>query len=324
MMQKLKLLDQVRRAIRLKGYSYRTEQSYTHWVKRYILYHDKRHPSDMGKVEMEDFLAHLAVSKHVAASTQNQALSALLFLYRHVLDQPVEWVDMLWAKKPERLPVVLTKKEVFTVMQHMKGVPLLIVQLLYGGGLRVNECLRLRVQDVDFGQQHIMVRSGKGFKDRTTTLPQMVVPSLRHYLQKVQQQHYKDLEAGNGRSSLPNALAEKYPNAHTEWQWQYVFPSKTLSRDPQSEKVTLYRHHLHPSSVQKAVKRAAKNAGIVKHVTPHTFRHSFATHLLEAGYDIRTIQELLGHKDVKTTMIYTHVANRGVMGVRSPLDELAA
>lgn len=322
MAQKLKLLDQVRQTIRLKGYSYQTEKTYAQWIKRYILFHDKKHPAEMGKPEIEAFLAHLAVDKNVAASTQNQALSALLFLYRDVLNQPVPWVDVLWAKKPQRLPVVLTKEEVQAVIRHLSGESRLIVQLLYGGGLRVNECLRLRVKDVDFGQQHIMIRDGKGFKDRTTTLPQTAVSPLRQHLETVKKQHHDDLAVGYGRVSLPAALAQKYPNANTEWQWQYIFPSKTLSKDPQSEDETLYRHHLHPSSVQKAVKLAAKKAKIPKHVTPHTFRHSFATHLLEAGYDIRTIQELLGHKDVKTTMIYTHVANRGVLGVRSPLDDL--
>lgn len=280
MARKLKLLDRVRQTIRLKGYSYQTEKTYAQWIKRYIFYHDKKHPAEMGKLEIEDFLAHLAVEKNVAASTQNQALSALLFLYRDVLNQPVPWVDVLWAKKPQRLPVVLTKEEVQAVMLHLQGESRLIVQLLYGGGLRVIECLRLRVKDIDFGQQHIMVRDGKGFKDRTTTLPQMVIRPIRQHLESVKKQHYDDLAAGYGRVSLPNALAEKYPQANTEWQWQYVFPSRSLSKDPQSDDETLYRHHLHPSSVQKAVRQAAKKAKIAKHVTPHTFRHSFATHLV--------------------------------------------
>ncbi|MBK8904396.1 MAG: integron integrase [Anaerolineaceae bacterium] len=324
MAQKVKLLDQVRQKIRLKGYSYQTEKTYVDWIKRFILFHQKRHPSEMGKDEVEAFLAHLAVDKDVAASTQNQALSALLFLYRGVLNQPLDWVNVLWAKKPSRLPVVLTRQEVHAVLNQLTGLPHLVVQLLYGAGLRVNECLRLRVKDVDFGQHLIIVRDGKGFKDRATPLPQTGVPSLRAQLQTTQKLHYQDLEEGNGRVSLPNALAQKYPNAHTEWQWQFIFPSHTLSPDPQSNDETLYRHHLHPSSIQKAVRQAAKRARITKHVTPHTFRHSFATHLLETGYDIRTIQELLGHKDVKTTMIYTHVINRGASGVRSPLDELAS
>lgn len=323
MAQKVKLLDQVRQKIRLKGYSYQTEKTYVDWIKRFILFHQKRHPSEMGKDEVEAFLTHLAVDRDVAASTQNQALSALLFLYREVLNQPLDWVNVLWAKKPSRLPVVLTRQEVHAVLNQLTGLPHLVVQLLYGAGLRVNECLRLRVKDVDFGQQLIIVRDGKGFKDRATPLPQTAVPSLHTQLQTTQKLHYQDLAEGNGRVSLPNALAQKYPNAHTEWQWQFVFPSYTLAQNPQSDDQTLYRHHLHPSSIQKAVRQAAKKARLAKHVTPHTFRHSFATHLLESGYDIRTIQELLGHKDVKTTMIYTHVINRGAMGVRSPLDELA-
>lgn len=322
MARQRKLLDQVRDQIRLKNYSYRTEQSYVHWIKRFIFYHDKRHPAQMGRPEIEAFLRHLAVDNNVAASTQNQALSALLFLYRNVLNQPVDWVDVLWAQKPKRLPVVLTRQEVKAVMDQLTGQILLIVQMLYGSGLRVAECLRLRVKDIDFGQKMIVVRDGKGFKDRTTTLPETTTLPLQRHLQDVKKQHHDDLQAGQGRVSLPNALAKKYPNANKLWIWQFVFPSSTLSRDPRSDDDTLYRHHLHPSSVQKAVKAAAKKVNISKHVTPHTFRHSFATHLLESGYDIRTIQELLGHKDVKTTMIYTHVAQRGALGVRSPLDEV--
>lgn len=320
MTQKPKLLDRVRNALRIRNYAYRTEKSYVQWVKRFILYHDKRHPAEMGKAEIEDFLRHLAVDRRVAASTQNQALSAILFLYREVLEQPIEWVDVPWAKKPKRLPVVLSREEVDAVLKHLSGAPLLIAQLLYGSGLRLTECLRLRVKDVDFGQKLLVVRDGKGMKDRTTTLPEAVIPQIRQQLQRVKQQHHKDLEKGRGLVSLPNALAQKYPNANREWIWQYVFPSRTLSQDPRGEDETLYRHHLHPSSVQKSVRRAAKKANVAKHVTPHTFRHSFATHLLESGYDIRTIQELLGHKDLKTTMIYTHVARQGASGVRSPLD----
>ena len=260
---------------------------------------------------------------HVAASTQNQALSALLFLYNEVLRQPIGHVDITWAKKPVRLPVVLTNEEVNAVMQQLSGTTLLIVQLLYGAGLRLTECLRLRVQDVDFGQKLLFVRDGKGQKDRTTTLPDAVIPTLLAHLQTVQKRHHDDLQRGFGRVPLPTALAKKYPNAETEWQWQFVFPSTTLSRNPRGDNEKLYRYHLHESTIQRAVKKAAKQTKIAKRVNPHTFRHSFATHLLEAGYDIRTIQELLGHKDVKTTMIYTHVANRGVLGIRSPLDELS-
>ncbi len=322
MNEKPKLLDQVRQTIRVKNYSYRTEKSYVYWIKKYILFHGKRHPNEMEAPEIEAFLTHLAVDQNVAASTQNQALSALLFLYREVLKIPIEWVDVTWAKKPSRLPVVLTVSEVQAVMSHLSGVPLLAVQLLYGGGLRVNEALRLRVKDVDFGQKLLIVRDGKGFKDRSTILPDQVVSSLHSHLDMVRRLHHRDLEKGYGRASLPYALARKYPNANKEWKWQYIFPSQTLSKDPQSEEDILYRHHLHPSTIQKAVKLAAQKAGVDKPVTPHVFRHSFATHLLEAGYDIRTIQELLGHKNVKTTMIYTHVANLGARGVRSPLDEL--
>lgn len=324
MSNKPKLLDQVRQRIRLKHYSYQTEQSYVGWIKRFIFYHHKRHPQEMGKAEVEDFLNHLATDRNVAASTQNQALNALLFLYNEVLEKPLPNIESIRAKDSKRLPIVLTRSEVAAVLKQMSGVSLLIVQLLYGGGLRVNECLRLRVKDVDFGQEHLIIRDGKGHKDRTTTLPQATLAGLKAHLIEVKAQHHRDLQQGHGCVDLPYALARKYPNANKEWGWQYLFPSQSLSKNPQADDGILYRHHLHTSSVQKAVKQAAQRAGIAKHVTPHTFRHSFATHLLEAGYDIRTIQELLGHKDVKTTMIYTHVANRGVLGVRSPLDELAA
>ena len=324
MSNKPKLLDQVRQRIRLKHYSYRTEQSYVGWIKRFIFYHHKRHPQEMGKTEVEDFLNHLATERKVAASTQNQALNALLFLYNEVLEKPLPNIESIRAKDSKRLPVVLTRSEVAAVLKPLSGVPLLIVQLLYGGGLRVNECLLLRVKDVDFGQDCLVIRDGKGHKDRTTTLPQAAVAGLKAHLVEVKAQHHRDLQQGHGCVDLPYALARKYPNANKEWGWQYLFPSQALSKNPKADDGILYRHHLHASSVQKAVKQAAQKAGIVKHVTPHSFRHSFATHLLEAGYDIRTIQELLGHKDVKTTMIYTHVANRGVLGVRSPLDELAS
>ncbi|MCP5097770.1 MAG: integron integrase [Chloroflexi bacterium] len=322
MVKKPKLLVQVRDAIRLKNYSYRTEKSYVRWVRRFILYHKKRHPKEMGRNEVEAFLKHLAVEGNVAASTQNQALSALLFLYNVVLRQPLADVDVTWAKKPVRLPIVLTREEVSAVMEYLNNIPLLVVQLLYGAGLRLTEGLRLRVQDVDFGQNMLVVRDGKGQKDRTTTLPNAVVCMLSAHLNEVKKKHHQDLQQGYGHAPLPNALARKYPNAEKEWQWQFVFPSHMLSKNPRGDGETLYRYHLHESTIQRAVRKAAKNAEIDKRVTPHVFRHSFATHLLEAGYDIRTIQELLGHKDVKTTMIYTHVANRGVLGVRSPLDEL--
>jgi integron integrase len=320
--QKPKLLDQVRQVLRRKNYSYATEKSYIQWIRRFIIFHGKQHPNEMGLSEVEQFLGDLAVNGNVAASTQNQALSALLFLYEHVIHQPLGHVNVIWAKKPVRLPVVLTREEVKVVLAHLSGVPLLVSQLLYGAGLRLKEGLQLRVKDVDFGQGQIIVREGKGKNDRTTTLPMILVPALQTHLEDVQKLHYQDLKRGYGRVSMPYALARKYPNAHKEWKWQFVFPSSTLSTDPRGDDNLLFRHHLHPSSVQKAVRNAALKTNINKKVTPHTFRHSFATHLLEAGYDIRTIQELLGHQDVKTTMIYTHVVNQGAMGVRSPLDGL--
>jgi len=320
--QKSEFLEQVRNKVRLRNYSYRTEKSYVAWVKRYILFHGKRHPAEMGKPEVEAFLTHLAVQRNVAASTQNQALSALLFLYNEVVGQPLGYVDVLWAKKPKRLPIVLTRAEVKSVLAQMNGVPLLISQLLYGAGLRVMEGLRLRVQDLDFGQRLIVVRDGKGQQDRTAPLPDTLAVALQQQLQRVQAQHHEDLQNGDGRAPLPNALARKYKNGETEWQWQFVFPSATLSKNPRGDGETLYRYHLHESTVQRAVRQAAKAAKLNKRASPHTLRHSFATHLLERGTDIRTIQELLGHKNLQTTMIYTHVVNRGAMGVRSPLDDL--
>jgi len=313
------LLDQVRDAIRRKHYAYRTEQSYVYWIKRYILFHGKRHPADMGKPEIEQFLTHLAVDQHVAASTQNQALSALLFLYRHVLDAPIDYVDHIeFSKKPKRLPSVLTRAEAQQVIAQLAGVHALVAKLLYGSGLRLMECLRLRVKDIDFGQHQIVVRDGKGAKDRATLLPQRLIAPIQEHLITVRNLHEHDLQQGYGAVELPFALARKYPNADREWVWQYVFPATKLSTDPRSGMVR--RHHFHESNVQKAVRRAAQRTGIPKRVSPHTFRHSFATHLLEDGYDIRTVQELLGHKDVNTTMIYTHVMNKGPLGVRSPLD----
>jgi len=273
----------------------------------------------MGEREISEFLTYLAVEENVAASTQNQALSALLFLYREVLRKDLDLpIELVWAKRPKRLPTVLTKEETRQVIAQLTGVHRLIIQLLYGGGLRLMECMRLRVKDLDFGHHQIIVRDAKGGKDRVTILPDSVIKPLRIQLAKAKQLHEQDLAKGYGAVYLPYALERKYPNAHKEWIWQYVFPATQLSRDPRSGAIR--RHHLHESTVQKAVKRAAKKAGIAKRVTPHTFRHSFATHLLENGYDIRTVQELLGHKDVKTTMVYTHVLNRGAMAVRSPLD----
>jgi integron integrase len=313
-----KLLDRVRDAIRLKHYSIRTEQSYVNWIKRYIFFHNVRHPDQMGAAEVEAFLTHLAVNENVAASTQNQALSALLFLYREVLKKDLGPIDALRAKKPKRMPTVLTKEEVRRVLGELSGTHQLTAKLLYGSGLRLMECLRLRVKDLDFARCQILVRDGKGEKDRVTMLPQSVVVPLQDHLRSVKRTHEEDLAKGYGGVYLPYALERKYPNAEREWIWQYVFPANRLSVDPRSGIVR--RHHVHESSLQKAMRAAARATGIPKRVSPHTFRHSFATHLLEAHYDIRTVQELLGHKDVKTTMIYTHVLNRGGLAVRSPLD----
>jgi len=319
MSTKPKLLDQMAQIIRRKGYAYRTEEAYVHWARRYILFHNKRHPAEMGAPEIEAFLTYLATERHVAPSTQNQALQAILFLYREVLHQPItDELHYLYAKRPHRLPVVLSRAEAQRVLDAMQGTPKLVAQLLYGSGLRLMEALRLRVKDLDFDQHQIIVRDGKGAKDRVTILPESLYPAIQEHLARVRLVHQNDLAQGYGSVHLPHALARKYPNASREWIWQYVFPSNRLSTDPRT-RVTR-RHHIHPTVIQRAVRRAAKLAGITKHVTPHTFRHSFATHLLEAGYDIRTVQELLGHKDVATTMIYTHVMQRGPYAVRSPLD----
>jgi integron integrase len=314
-----KLLDQVRDVIRLKHYSIRTEQTYIDWIKRYILFHGKRHPSEMGEDEVTAFLTFLAREGNVAASTQNQALSALLFLYKEVLKQEIGWLDSVErAKKPARLPVVLSTDEVHKIFAHLTGTHRLMAGLLYGAGLRLMECVRLRVKDIDFGYAKITVREGKGGKDRVTMLPINLATALERHLVKVKVQHEEDVEAGYGQVYLPHALARKYPNAETEWSWQYVFPSNRVSLDPRSG--DLRRHHVEESSLQNAVKKAVRASGVAKPATCHSLRHSFATHLLENGYDIRTVQELLGHKDVSTTMIYTHVLNRPGIGVRSPLD----
>ena len=285
-------MDQVRDVIRVNNYALKTEKAYVHWIKNYIFYHQKRHPAQMGKKEIERYLTFLAVDKNVAGSTQNQALSALLFLYNDVLHQPVGHIDLIWAKKPEKLPVVLTKEEVAMVLNEMSGTPLLVTQILYGSGLRLSEAIGLRVQDIDFGQKMILVRDGKGQKDRRTPLPKAIVPALRAQLEKAKQQHHIDLQRGHGRVPLPYALDRKYPNAELEWVWQFVFPSSKLSKDPRADHDTLYRWHIHESTIQKAVKAAGKKSGVTKRVNPHIFRHSFATHLLEAGTNIRAIQEL--------------------------------
>jgi integron integrase len=312
-------MDLVSAAIRTKHYSYRTEQTYKDWIKRYILYHGKRHPKDMGMPEIQAFITHLAVEKNVAASTQNQALSAILFLYRHVLQMDMDIPsDIIRAEKSKTLPVVLTPQEARAVINQMSGLPQLMAKILYGSGLRLMECLRLRIKDIDFGNRQIIVRDGKGEDDRVTILPDSLIPDLQRQIQTVQRIHQTDLADGFGEVWLPYALARKYPNASREFIWQYLFPAPALSVDPETKKTM--RHHLDPSLLQKAIRAAAQKAGIQKTVSPHTLRHSFATHLLQNGYDIRTIQELLGHKDVKTTMIYTHVLQRGGLAVKSPLD----
>ncbi|MDZ7656983.1 MAG: integron integrase [Sulfurimicrobium sp.] len=316
-----KLLDQVRGKIRLKHYSLRTEQTYVDWIKRYILFHGKHHPKDMGAGEVEAFLTHLAVAGKVAASTQNQAKSALLFLYKEVLGIDLPWLDNVErAKAPKRLPVVLTRDEVQVVLSRLEGTHWLIASLLYGSGLRIMEGIRLRVKDVDLSRREILVRDGKGFKDRVTMLPESLLNPLKTHLRRVRTLHDQDLAAGYGAVHLPYALEKKYPNAAREWAWQYVFPSANFAVDPRTGETR--RHHLQDQAVQRAVKQAVRAAGLTKPATPHTLRHSFATHLLEGGYDIRTVQELLGHSDVSTTMIYTHVLNRGGRGVASPLDTI--
>lgn len=314
-----KLLEQVRARLRVKHYSIRTERSYVDWIKRFIWFHGKRHPKDMGAPELEAFLSHLAVDRNVSASTQNQAKSALLFLYKEVLGIDLTWLEnVTQAKAPKRLPVVLTQSEAQQVLMQLEGTLGLMAGLLYGSGLRLMECVRLRVKDVEFSRHEIVVREGKGNKDRVTMLPTSLAEPLRLHLDKVKALHARDLDDGHGEVYLPNALARKYPKAGREWSWQYVFPSRVLSTDPRSGVVR--RHHADEKALQRAMKKAVAEAGIVKPATPHSLRHSFATHLLTSGYDIRTVQELLGHKDVATTMIYTHVLNKGGRGVVSPLD----
>jgi integron integrase len=316
-----KLLDRLRDATRYLHYSIRTEEAYVAWCRRFILFHNKRHPDEMGEAEVEAFLTHLAVREQVAASTQNQALSALLFLYKVVLDRPLEGrIAATRAKRPERLPVVLTREEVRGLLDRLDGAHRLMAGLLYGSGLRLMECLRLRVKDVDFGQVRLIVRDGKGQKDRSVPLPASLHGPLRHQIAEALILHRRDLEDGFGRVYLPNALARKYPSADTEPGWQWLFPAPGRSVDPRTG--ITRRHHLAETALQKKVRAAVRAAGLSKPASCHTLRHSFATHLLEDGQDIRTIQELLGHKDVATTMIYTHVLRSGPLGVRSPLDRL--
>jgi integron integrase len=314
-----KLLDRVRAACRVRHYSIRTEDCYADWVRRFILFHGKRHPQEMGVEQINQFLTHLAVDRRVSASAQNQAFSALLFLYKVVLGvDPGLITGAIRANRPKRLPVVLTRDEVRHVLSELDGTYRLMGQLMYGSGLRLIECLRLRVKDIDFGRGEVTVREGKGHKDRRTMLPAAIGPGLTAHLERVKLLHEKDLVAGFGRVSLPDALARKLPNAAAEFVGQYVFPSVRMSKDPRSGAVR--RHHAHETAISRAVTDAVRLAGIRQRATSHSFRHSFATHLLEDGYDIRTVQELLGHEDVSTTMIYTHVLNKGGQAVRSPQD----
>lgn len=316
-----RLLDQVRQAIRVRHLARNTERAYVHWVKRFVLFHERRHPRDMAEPEVMAFLTSLAVRDHVAASTQNQALAALLFLYEHVLGQPLGRMEgIVHARRPKRLPAVLTADEVRLVLDGLEGRPWLVGMLLYGAGLRLMEALRLRVKDVDLARGELTIRDAKGSKDRRTMLPECLGPDLARLLSRQQRVHAQEVVEGCGRVMLPGAFARKHPAAEQSWAWQWVFPSERWFRD--RETGGLYRHHMHETVIQRAVRTAVIQAGLGKRASCHTLRHSFATHLLEAGYDIRTVQELLGHNDVKTTMIYTHVLNRGGRGVRSPADLL--
>lgn len=316
-----RLMDRMREELRSRHYSRRTEKVYCLWVRRFIFFHECRHPDDMGAAEINAFLTHLAVEAKVSASTQTQALSALLFLYRRVLGREVGGLgEVVRARKPKRLPVVMTPAEVRAVLTELEGDKRLMASLMYGAGLRLTECLRLRVQDLDFARNEITVRDGKGGKDRVTMLPEALKPTLRQQLKRVRAVHERDLADGWGCVQLPDALDRKYPSASTDWCWQWVFPQERRWRNARTAEEG--RHHVHATILQRAVREAVRRAGLAKHAGCHTLRHSFATHLLETGYDIRTIQELLGHKDVTTTMIYTHVLNKGGRGVRSPLDRL--
>jgi len=318
-MQNKKLLEQVKELIKMKHYSIRTEKSYTYWMKKFYFFHNKKHPKEMGEKEITEYLSYLANVENVAASTQNQALNALIFLYKEVLHRDdLQIENFVRAKMPERIPVVLSKEEVAKVLSNLKGVYWLIGNLLYGSGLRLMEALRLRVKDIDFAYKQILIRDAKGAKDRRTMIPEKLIKPLKRQIQKRKILHQEDLEEGSGYVYLPNAIAKKYLNAEKQFNWQYVFPANRKVFDKKKQK--WYRHHLHESAVQRAIKQAVRIARINKGAGCHTLRHSFATHLLENNYDIRTVQELLGHKDIRTTMIYTHVLNRGGLGVKSPLD----
>jgi len=316
-----KLLAQVRDTIRLKHYSIRTEKAYLQWIKRFILYHNKKHPTKMGAIEIEQFLTYLAVKLTVAASTQNQALNAIIFLYKQVLEIELDQLkNITRAKVPQNLPTVFSQEEIKRILIHLEGMSGLANKLIYGSGMRAMECLRLRVQDLDFDRKQITIRQGKGGKDRVTVLPPSLIEPLQAQLKSGIRIHQADLANGHGEAYLPHALARKYPSAAKKWGWQYVFFGQSASKDPRSDKIR--RHHLHESSLNRELRRAKKLAGIHKHASCHTLRHSFATHLLEAAYDIRTVQELLGHSDIRTTMIYTHVLQMGASGVKSPLEQL--
>ena len=320
-MEQPKLLDRMRGVLRTRHYSIRTEDAYVQWAKRFILFHGKTHPSAMGAPEINEFLTHLAVERHVSASTQSQALAAILFLYRDVLGEEVPWLtELVRAPRRERAPVVLTRDEVRRLLGEMSGTAQLVARLLYGTGMRLLEGLRLRVKDVDFDTGEVVVRAGKGNKDRTTTLPRVLSAGLQRHMERVRALHDRDVSEGFGRVWMPDALEVKYPNASGTWSWQWIFPAERRSIDPRSG--IEGRHHLGEQVIQRAVQSAVRRAGITKAATPHTLRHSFATHLLASGHDIRTVQELMGHADVKTTMIYTHVLGLGASGVRSPLDAL--
>ncbi len=317
----LRVLDGLQRAIRSRHYSPQTEKAYLRWAERFIRFFDCQHPVHLGEDEINSYLSHLAVEEQLSASTQNQALCALLFLFRKVLGRNIgDLGDVIRANKPKRLPVVLTREEVREILRQLEGRDLLVARLLYGSGLRLFECISMRVQDIDFEKRSILVRDGKGYKDRLTMLPRTAIGPLREHLAEVQSTHQDDLAEGWGRVVLPDALDKKYPNAAREWRWQWVFPQERRWQDPKSGQEG--RHHVDPSVIQRAVQQAVLRAGITKHASCHTFRHSFATQLLEAGYDIRTVQELLGHRDLKTTMIYTHVLNKGPGAVNSPADDL--
>lgn len=321
--QSIRLMDQVREVLRYHHYALRTEETYINWILAFIRFNNKQHPSKLGKREIEAFLSDMAVNKNYAAATQSLALNAIVFLYKQVLDLPIaDDLDVIRSKKPVRLPVVLSQSEVMALLNDMTGIRGLLARLMYGGGLRVTEALRMRVQDIDFGNGYLLIRDGKGGKDRSTLLAPSLVDELKAHLEMVRNLFEQDLKAGVANVYLPNALARKYPNAGKTWEWQYVFPSKTLSSDPRTGDIR--RHHMHASGLQKALRAAKNKVGINKRVTSHTLRHSFATHLLEAGTNIRVVQKLLGHADVKTTEIYTHVLQQNLGSVVSPLERLYA